>query len=109
MYTMGKIMNKYIIYARKSSEADDRQALSIESQLNELKNVIEKRKLTILSVLTEQKSAKSPTSPTHRRMSFATSCRPYCSQYCLAHRQKPYSKRYAQFRSLRIACNWSEN
>lgn len=57
---MGQIMNSYIIYARKSSEADDRQALSIESQLHELQSVVEKMKLSVIQTITEQKSAKAP-------------------------------------------------
>jgi hypothetical protein len=61
-------MNNYIIYARKSSEADDRQALSIESQLSEIKNVVEKRNLSVSQTLTEQKSAKSPGRPQFNQM-----------------------------------------
>lgn len=53
-------MNSYIIYVRKSSEADDRQALSIESQLHELQAVVEKRNLSVIQTITEQKSAKAP-------------------------------------------------
>ena len=36
---------KYIIYARKSTEEDDRQVLSIEAQLVELKEFAAKEKL----------------------------------------------------------------
>ena len=40
---------KYIIYARKSTEEDDRQVLSIEAQLVELKEFAAKEKLEIVS------------------------------------------------------------
>ena len=44
-----KIFNhmKYIIYARKSTEEDDRQILSIEAQLVELREFAAKEKLEI--------------------------------------------------------------
>ena len=51
---------KYIIYCRKSSEAEDRQVLSIESQVNELKQLAEKENLVIGKVFKESKSAKAP-------------------------------------------------
>ena len=39
---------KYIIYARKSTEEDDRQILSIEAQFVELKEFAAKEKLEIV-------------------------------------------------------------
>ena len=39
---------KYIIYARKSTEDEDRQILSIESQLAELREFAAKEKLEII-------------------------------------------------------------
>ena len=39
---------KYIIYARKSTEEDDRQVLSLEAQLVELKEYAAKEKLEIV-------------------------------------------------------------
>ena len=48
------------MYCRKSSEAEDRQILSIDSQVGELKRYAASRKLKILAVLTEAKSAKAP-------------------------------------------------
>ena len=48
------------MYCRKSSEAEDRQILSIESQVTELKRYAVRRSLKIAAVLTEAKSAKAP-------------------------------------------------
>ena len=41
---------KYIIYARKSTESEERQVLSIESQISELKEFAAKEKLEIVNV-----------------------------------------------------------
>ena len=57
---------KYILYARKSTEEDDRQVLSIEAQLVELKEFAAKEKLEIVTSFQEAKTAKEP-----GRMKFA--------------------------------------
>jgi DNA invertase Pin-like site-specific DNA recombinase len=53
-------MKKYFIYARKSSESEEKQALSIEAQLFELKDFIKSRMpdAQIVSEFTESKTAK---------------------------------------------------
>jgi len=61
-------MPRYFIYCRKSSEAEDRQVLSIESQINELKKLAVNLKLPVLEVLTESQSAKSPGRPIFNKM-----------------------------------------
>ena len=57
---------KYIIYARKSTEEDDRQILSIEAQITELKEFAAKERLEIVASFQEAKTAKEP-----GRMKFA--------------------------------------
>jgi len=57
---------RYIIYARKSTEEDDRQILSIEAQLHELSEFAAKEKLEIVASFCEAKTAKEP-----GRMKFA--------------------------------------
>ncbi|HOI59786.1 MAG TPA: recombinase family protein [Candidatus Pacearchaeota archaeon] len=59
---------KYFIYARKSSENEDRQVLSIDSQIREAKEIAEKYKLNVVEVLSESKSAKSPGRPIFNKM-----------------------------------------
>jgi len=61
-------MITYFIYARKSTESEDRQALSIESQINELKSLAEKDNLVIEKIFTESKSAKKSGRPVLNQM-----------------------------------------
>ena len=49
---------KYYIYARKSSESEDRQVLSIDAQVNEMKHIAKQSGKVILDTKTEAKSAK---------------------------------------------------
>ena len=51
---------RYVIYARKSTEDEDRQILSIEAQLVELKEFAAKEKLEIVASFQEAKTAKEP-------------------------------------------------
>jgi site-specific DNA recombinase len=51
---------KHFIYSRKSSEDDDRQALSIVAQLSELNSIAAANNLSVLQTFTESKSAKEP-------------------------------------------------
>ena len=51
----------YLVYARKSSESEDRQVESINDQLKVLNEVSSSKNLpTVLNPFTESRSAKSP-------------------------------------------------
>jgi site-specific DNA recombinase len=50
----------YFLYARKSSESEDRQVQSIEDQINRLKELANTYGISIKEILTEAKSAKKP-------------------------------------------------
>ncbi len=49
---------KYCLYARKSSESDERQAMSIDGQLGEMKEIARRNKLNVVYTITESHSAK---------------------------------------------------
>ena len=51
---------RYFLYARKSTEDDDRQVMSIEAQLFELREYARRENLEIIGEYTESKSAKTP-------------------------------------------------
>ena len=49
---------KYCLYARKSSESDERQAMSIDSQLTEMRALVANEGLNVVCELQESHSAK---------------------------------------------------
>ncbi|MCX6740796.1 MAG: recombinase family protein, partial [Candidatus Parcubacteria bacterium] len=51
---------KYFLYARKSSESEDRQVQSIDDQINRLKQLASDLNLDIKKIYTEARSAKKP-------------------------------------------------
>ena len=51
---------KYFIYARKSSESDEKQVQSIEDQINVMNELANDFNLRVVNVFTESKSAKEP-------------------------------------------------
>ena len=57
-----------ILYARKSSESEDRQVLSIDSQINELRTLAQRQNLSIVLELRESQSAKAPGRPQFTEM-----------------------------------------
>lgn len=61
-------MTPYVIYARKSTEAVDRQVASVESQINELQLLAARRNLKIVDVLSESGSAKRLGRPGFRQL-----------------------------------------
>ena len=50
---------KYCLYARKSTESDEQQALSIDSQIKEMQAIAERKNLNIVEVKRESYSAKA--------------------------------------------------
>ncbi len=50
---------KYCLYARKSSESDERQTMSIDSQLKEMLTLAEREKINIVETKRESHSAKA--------------------------------------------------
>ena len=61
-------MTSFFIYARKSTESDDRQALSIDAQIYELQSLARREQLTIERTFTESQSAKNSNRPVFRKM-----------------------------------------
>ena len=51
---------KYIAYCRKSTDEKEKQVLSIEQQIEELKQFAQREKLEIVEFLTEAQTAKIP-------------------------------------------------
>jgi DNA invertase Pin-like site-specific DNA recombinase len=49
---------KYCLYARKSTESDEKQALSIDSQVKEMLQIAERDKLEVIDIRRESHSAK---------------------------------------------------
>jgi DNA invertase Pin-like site-specific DNA recombinase len=49
---------KYVLYARKSTESDEKQALSIDSQIKEMLAIAEREALEIIDIRRESHSAK---------------------------------------------------
>lgn len=53
-------MTKFFLYARKSTDVEDKQVLSIEAQLTELRAFAKQENLTVIEELVEKRSAKIP-------------------------------------------------
>src|SRR3989344_9386262 len=51
---------QYVLYARKSTEDDDHQIMSIEAQLFELREYAAREHIAVVTEYTESKSAKTP-------------------------------------------------
>ncbi len=59
---------KYVIYARKSSESEDRQALSIQSQIIEMQEIARRDQVPVIKIFQEAKSSKAPGRPVFNEM-----------------------------------------
>lgn len=49
---------RYCLYARKSSESDERQAMSIDGQISEMLKIAKREKINVVKTITESHSAK---------------------------------------------------
>jgi site-specific DNA recombinase len=54
---------RYFLYARKSTDVEDKQVLSIDAQLAELQALAKREQLNIVEVFVEKRSAKMPGRP----------------------------------------------
>ena len=54
---------KYFLYARKSTDVEDKQVLSIEAQITELRAYAKQENLNIVEEFIEKQSAKIPGRP----------------------------------------------
>jgi len=61
---------KYFLYARKSTDEEDRQVLSIEAQITELHEFARKENLEVVKEFIESKTAKAPGRPIFNEMIF---------------------------------------
>lgn len=61
-------MEKYFIYCRRSSESEDRQVLSIESQIEAMQALAQRLGLQIAEIFTESRTAKEPGRPVFNAM-----------------------------------------
>ena len=59
---------KYFIYARKSTDVEEKQVQSIEGQLDELRLLAKRENLTVIEELVEKQSAKIPGRPIFNSM-----------------------------------------
>jgi site-specific DNA recombinase len=61
-------MSTYVVYARKSTESEDRQVLSIEAQIKEVNAYAAKNDISMARTYIEAKSAKRPGRPVFNEM-----------------------------------------
>ena len=57
----------YFLYARKSTDVEDKQVLSIEAQLAELRELVKRENLSVVEEFIEKRSAKVPGRPNIQR------------------------------------------
>ena len=61
-------MQKFFLYARKSTDVEDKQVLSIEAQITELRAFAKNERLSVVEELIEKQSAKIPGRPIFNAM-----------------------------------------
>ena len=65
---MNNNQQKFFLYARKSTDVEDKQVLSIEAQLQELRDYAKQENLDIAQEFMEKQSAKIPGRPIFNEM-----------------------------------------
>lgn len=60
--------HKFILYARKSTDVEDKQILSIEAQITELREFAKREGLNVIDELIEKRTAKIPGRPIFNSM-----------------------------------------
>ena len=65
---MNNQTKKFFIYARKSTDSEDRQIRSIADQLAELRELAKKENIDIVDTLVEKQTAKKPGRPVFAEM-----------------------------------------
>src|ERR1035438_8305504 len=55
--------NRFFLYARKSTDVEDKQVLSIDAQINELRELAAREGINVVAELIEKQSAKIPGRP----------------------------------------------
>ena len=61
-------MQKFFLYARKSTDVEDKQVLSIDAQLTELRSFAREQGLDVIEEFIEKQSAKVPGRPIFGQM-----------------------------------------
>ena len=59
---------KFFLYARKSTDVEDKQVLSIEAQLQELRDFAKRENIEVACEFIEKQSAKVPGRPIFNHM-----------------------------------------
>jgi site-specific DNA recombinase len=58
----------FVLYARKSTDSEERQVLSIDAQLTELREFARKGHLNVVREMVESQTAKEPGRPVFNEM-----------------------------------------
>ena len=61
-------MQKFFLYARKSTDVEDKQVLSIEAQITELREFAKRENIDVAEEFIEKQSAKIPGRPIFNSM-----------------------------------------
>lgn len=61
-------MKNLFLYARKSTDVEDKQIMSIDAQLNELREFAAREGINVVAELVEKQSAKTPGRPIFNAM-----------------------------------------